>query len=386
MSERPSIARNTKRMLWAEAIGRCMNPECQVELIKNGVSIGEMAHIKAHADGGDVSFDNLLLLCGNCHTQTDGNRTEATVARLKEWKRNRNGAIVEQFAKRYASFGKLKEAVTPILERNGQIFDSYGPLNDDPYNSERHDLWLKFEGELISNNRRLEIILTKNKNLLPKENRAIVGGFVAHAREFTQTRGEAQIHRVRLFPQQLLSIFGISQALVGFPPNLSALQNFVSKLLREGRFVSLQLNEDPCLTYLDEGAKVTLMLKDRPRVQQIFWNGNFFTPRSTDVRIESLVFFAQWLYKNQIQYEFADMRDLTTMTLNRKHKVKLCYKYVLSVSDVQKIALTKGDMVVNLHNWNGAPVSEDAHKYAFQMGVRLFSQKEFFIFAHRNIK
>ena len=386
MSARPSIARNTERMLWAEAIGHCMNPECQVELIKNGVSIGEMAHIKAHADGGDVSFDNLLLLCGNCHTQTDGNRTEATVARLKEWKRNRNGAIVEQFAKRYASFGKLKEAVTPLLERNEQIFDSYGPLNDDPYNSERHDLWLKFEGELISNNRRLEIILTKNKNLLPKENQAIVGGFVAHAREFTQTRGAAQIQRVRLFPQQLLSIFGISQALVGFPHNLSALQNFVSNLLREGRFVSLQLNEDPRLTYLDEGAKVILMLEDRPRVQQIFWNGNFFTPRSTDVRIESLVFFAQWLYKNQIQYEFADMRDLTTMTLNSKHKVKLCYKYVLSVSDVQKMTLTKGDMVVNLHNWNDAPVSEDAHGYAKQIGVRLFSQNDFFKFAHRNIK
>jgi hypothetical protein len=373
-------------MLWAEAIGHCMNPECQVELIKNEISIGEMAHIKAHADGGDVSFDNLLLLCGNCHTQTDGNRTEATVDKLKEWKRNRNGAIVEQFAKRYASFGKLKEAVTPILERNGQIFDSYGPLNDDPYNSERHDLWLKFEGELISNNRRLEIILTKNKNLLPKENQAIVGGFVTHAREFTKTRGAAQIQRVRLFPQQLLSIFGISQALVGFPPNLSALQNFVSNLLREGRFVSLRLNEDPRLTYMDEGAKVILMLEDRPRVQQIFWNGNFFTPRSTDVRIESLVFFAQWLYKNQIHYEFADMKDLTTMSLNKKHKVKLCYKYVLSVSDVQKMTLTKGDMVVNLHNWNGAPVSEDAHKYAKQIGVRLFGQNDFFKFAHRNIK
>ena len=62
MSERTAVARNTKRMLWAEAIGHCMNPECQVELIKDGVSIGEMAHIKARADGGDVSFDNLLLL------------------------------------------------------------------------------------------------------------------------------------------------------------------------------------------------------------------------------------------------------------------------------------------------------------------------------------
>ncbi len=386
MSARPSIARNTERMLWAEAIGHCMNPECQVELIKKGVSIGEMAHIKAHAEGGDVSFDNLLLLCGNCHTQTDSHRTEATVARLKKWKRNRNAAIVEQFAKRYASFRKLKEAVTPILERNGQIFDSYGPLNDDPYNSERHDLWLKFEGELISNNRRLEIILTKNKNLLPKENRGIVDSFVAHAREFTVTRDDDQIQRVKLFPRQLLSIFEVGEALVGCPPNLSALQNFVSYLVREDRFISLDLNEAPRLTYVDEGVEVTLKLEDRPRVQQIFWDGRFFRPNSTDVRIESLVFFAQWLCKNQIKYEFASMNDLTAMTLNGKYKVKLCYKYVLSLSDVQKMTLVKGDVVVNLHNWNSAPVSQGAHEYAKQIGVRLFSQNDFFQFAHRNIK
>ena len=133
-------------MLWAEAIGHCMNPECQIELIKDGVSVGEMAHIKAHADGGDVSFDNLLLLCTNCHTRTDGNRTEDTVPQLKEWKTNRNVEIVKRFEKQYRSFGQLQEAVTPILERNGQIFDSYGPSTDQPYNSERHGLWLKFEG------------------------------------------------------------------------------------------------------------------------------------------------------------------------------------------------------------------------------------------------
>ena len=82
MSKRPAVARNTERELWAEAIGHCMNPDCQIELIKDEVSIGEMAHIKARSDGGDVSCDNLLLLCGNCHTQIDRNRTEATMTQL----------------------------------------------------------------------------------------------------------------------------------------------------------------------------------------------------------------------------------------------------------------------------------------------------------------
>ena len=147
-----------------------MNPKCQVELIKDEANIGEMAHIKAHADGGDVSFDNLLLLCRNCHKQVDSNRTEAIIPRLQEWKKNRNSQIKIQFAKQYKSFKELKEAVNPLLERNGEIFNSYGPLSDAQYNSERHGLWLRFEGEIISNNEHLEIILTRNKKLLHKEN------------------------------------------------------------------------------------------------------------------------------------------------------------------------------------------------------------------------
>lgn len=385
MSERPAVPRNTERRLWAEAMGHCMNPECQSELIDNGSNIGQMAHIRAHADGGDVSFENLILLCGNCHTQTDHNRTEATVGWLQACKKNRNIEIEGRFTKRCASFEKLKESVTPILKRNGQIFDSYGPAKES-HIAERYKLWLKFEGELVSNNRRLELILTKNKNLLLKENQEIVDQFVAHAREFMVTRDDNQIRRACLFPQELLSIFGMAEALVGFPPNLSALQNFVSQLIQTDSFVSLELNERPHLTYFDKGEKVTLMLEDRPRVQQIFWNGHFFKPQSTDVRIENLVFFVQWLYKNNIIYEFTNMDNLTILTLNDKYKIKLCYKYILSLSDVHMMTLDKGDMVVNLHNWNNAPISKDAHEYSFQIGVLLFSQNDFFKFAHNNIK
>ena len=156
MSTRPAVPRNTERMLWAEAIGHCMNPECQAELIDNGTSIGHMAHIETHATGGDVSFENLILLCSNCHIHTDANRTEASIGLLQEWKGNRNSEIERRFARRFSTFKELKKSVTPILKRNGQIFDSYGP-NDEPIGEERHKLWLKFEDEIVSNNRRLEL-------------------------------------------------------------------------------------------------------------------------------------------------------------------------------------------------------------------------------------
>ena len=213
-------------MLWSEAIGHSMNPECQADLIKNSFSIGVMAHIMAHSDGGDLSFGNLLLLCSNCHMQIDKSRTETTINQLKEWKANRNEEVKKHFANRYGSFEELKEVVTPILKRNEQIFKNYGPETDTEVSEDRHKLWLKFQDDLISNNRRLEIILTKNKHLLHKENWEVVDEFTAHVHEFIKTRNEKDIQRVHLFPQELLSIFEIAEALVGFPPNLSAGSKF----------------------------------------------------------------------------------------------------------------------------------------------------------------
>ena len=61
----------------------------------------------------------------------------------------------------------------------------------------------KFEGEIISNNRRLELILTKNCSLLPRENQAIVDRFVAHTREFIVTRNDDQMLRVNSVPSRI---------------------------------------------------------------------------------------------------------------------------------------------------------------------------------------
>ena len=229
-------------------------------------------------------------------------------------------------------------------------------------------------------------MLTKNMHLFPEENQDIVDDFVAHAQEFVATRDEDQIQRTQLFPEELLSVFGIEQTLVGCPPNLSALQNLITHLIETDRFVSLDLINEPHITYLDGGERVTLMIEDRPRVQQVFWNGRFFRPKTTDVRIKSLVFFMQWLSRTNIKYKFADMRKLTELTINDVYEIRLCYKYVLSRADLYTMQLEHCDIVVNLHQWNNAPISEDAQDYASQIGVRLFSQREFFVFAHKELK
>ena len=216
----------------------------------------------------------------------------------------------------------------------------------------------------------------------------IINAFIMHTHEFIKTRDGFPLPRVNLFPKELLSIFGLEQNIDDKPsPNVSALQNFISSLIQEGRFIALKLIPDPILTYRENGKVTVLNLKDRPKVQQIFWSGNFYRPATTNLRLENLVFFLDWLYCQNVSYEFKDFKDLTELIINEKYKVKLYYEYCLSISDLYEINVERELIVVNLYNWNGEScISQDAYEYARQAGFKLFTQNEFFIFVHRKIK
>ncbi len=363
-----------------------MKPDCHVDLIQDGTNVGDMAHIIENKKGGDVSFENLLLLCKIYHKQVDENRQHYKVSLLREWKRNRNLEISLKFEKRYKTFGKLKEAVVPILNRQLQIFQSYGPTDANAAIPEVHKLWVKFEGELISNNRKLDLMLQSNKQLLHRDNKEIVDEFSSHVVEFESTRDDQPIVRKNLFPIGILSLFGIEHEQMGLPPEVSPLQNFIGRLQKEERFIDLKLFPEPILTFLEDGGGIELHLDDLPRVKQIFWSGGFYRPQTTKVRLNDLRFFLSWLTNNNITYEFKSFSRLTELILNGRHKVKVCYSYCLSVSDLHEIELEKGLSVLNLYKWNGGQISAEAHAYAKKVGVRLFVGNQFFVYAHRFIK
>ncbi len=65
MSDRPD--RLTERRLWAECFGHCMNSSCENDLVATNTVVAELAHIVAAKDGGPPSFDNMLVLCLDCH-------------------------------------------------------------------------------------------------------------------------------------------------------------------------------------------------------------------------------------------------------------------------------------------------------------------------------
>ena len=88
---RKKIPENTKRRLYAESMGRCMNPNCETELFLNG-DIAEKAHITPHCDTADDSFENLILLCPNCHTGFDKDHTFGS-CEVKSWKSKRHEQI-----------------------------------------------------------------------------------------------------------------------------------------------------------------------------------------------------------------------------------------------------------------------------------------------------
>lgn len=96
-----------KRKLYAESMGRCMNPKCQRELFRENGDIIERAHIDPYCETADNTFENLVLLCPNCHTDFDKNHA-FTPEEVLGWKKIRNEEFERIFRKKYTTFEELK--------------------------------------------------------------------------------------------------------------------------------------------------------------------------------------------------------------------------------------------------------------------------------------
>ena len=111
---RDQIGVHVERALYAEAMGRCMNPDCQAELFIGEGDIIEKAHIDAYCETKDNSFDNLVVLCPNCHTKFDKLHL-FTEEQIREWKIIRKNEVARFFSRKFNSFDDLSEIVIPIL-------------------------------------------------------------------------------------------------------------------------------------------------------------------------------------------------------------------------------------------------------------------------------
>ena len=155
------INANVERRIYAESMGRCMNPECKVELFKEGGDIIEKAHIIPYCDTKDNSFENLIILCPNCHTNFDKNNV-FSADEVKQWKKMRKDEFERFFNKEYDNFEELKSKVVPLLLENKAIFENY-------YLKGEKKLWDKFERQILSNNSIIKCILEKNTKLISEK-------------------------------------------------------------------------------------------------------------------------------------------------------------------------------------------------------------------------
>jgi len=92
--------RATLNKLFAVSGNRCSFPSCSNILVENKILIGVIAHIKSkkptnkigdrydpnQSDEENRHFDNLILLCSNCHTKIDSNPSDYPVEKLVEYK------------------------------------------------------------------------------------------------------------------------------------------------------------------------------------------------------------------------------------------------------------------------------------------------------------
>jgi CBASS immunity sensor of nucleotide second messenger signals len=126
----------TIKILWGRAAGRCAVPTCRVELLVDEteydpiVVIGDIAHMAAASDDGpraDESlsardrdqYENLILLCKNCHTRIDGQKHTNPVAVIRKLKADHEAWVRTALPER----GKSTRGWQPVILQGDQPID-----------------------------------------------------------------------------------------------------------------------------------------------------------------------------------------------------------------------------------------------------------------------
>ena len=372
---RNQIGVHIERALYAESMGRCMNPNCQTELIIGENDIMEKAHIDAYCKTKNNSFDNLVILCPSCHTKFDKENLFSS-EQVREWKKIRKSEVERFFSKKFASFDELREVVAPILLENKLYFENY-------YLNDNKTLWDKFECRILVNNRKLKNLLVNNLDLFQSHpeikeysNLHYIEQLIAHINEFEATRVDEEKTRQVLFPNEVNSMFGVSPVNDSFLPSTESLEMLIENLKKEGVYKDIVLGvKEPYISFVDGELVKQLFLKDTPRLRQLYYN--YKCLRGAKVRFESLNFAFACLRSKKIKWEFIKTNNLREISING---VNIIFVYEYCVSDAVLLSMlpNENSIIVNLHNWNGSRcISKEAYARAKKMNVILMTMDEF---------
>lgn len=189
----------TKRQLFAASAGYCQNPGCSNELFIDAsgksIHIAEMAHVFAANDRGPRAkpelseqergaFENLVVLCANCHTMVDKAPETFPDNMMQSWKREHANKLQGLFGVVMLNDrASARQTVEPILLENNAIFNQYGPHIDAACNPESGsaEQWKrKMLTRILPNSRRILAILSANRHLLAGTERLTLEQFRQH--------------------------------------------------------------------------------------------------------------------------------------------------------------------------------------------------------------
>lgn len=126
----------TIKILWGRAAGRCAVPTCRIELFAEAtdydpvVLIGDIAHIEASSESGPRGnrnkatkdrdeYDNLILLCKNCHARLDGQKNTNSVEYIRQLRNDHEAWVRNSLPER----GKSTTGWATILLQGIYPFD-----------------------------------------------------------------------------------------------------------------------------------------------------------------------------------------------------------------------------------------------------------------------
>jgi hypothetical protein len=209
-----------------------INPACHLPLFteteSNQVLIGEIAHICAAQDRGPRanaslsradrgSFDNLILLCANCHTIVDRVPADYPDEMILRWKRDQQLALERMFgAVVLPTREEVRAVIRPLLRANRILFEEHGPdlsYREDPESGLALDWKRLMRERIIPSNRRILAILDVNQSHLTGCEERILELFRQHlydleARHLLNDPVNAQ----RRFPTEMNDMMGDSPA------------------------------------------------------------------------------------------------------------------------------------------------------------------------------
>jgi hypothetical protein len=132
-----SYSDRTLKILWGRAAGRCAVADCRMEIYLDAteldpmVPIGEIAHIEAASDKGPRAnpgltkkerdeYENLIILCSNCHKRFDGQKKSTTVEMVLKIKSDHEAWVRSSLPER----GRSTTGWVPLLIHGQQLIDS----------------------------------------------------------------------------------------------------------------------------------------------------------------------------------------------------------------------------------------------------------------------